>query len=79
MSHPTDTGREEADLFFLYLFCVVTTIWTKEEKANVFSSRAGEGDCWLDGAFRGSRAVGLGLISARQQGKNCKCRYKVHY
>lgn len=62
MSHPADTGREEADVFFLDLFCVVTTIWTKEEVANVFGSRAGEGDCWLDGAFRRIRAGGLGLI-----------------
>ena len=79
MSHPADTGKEEAALFFLYLFCVVTTIRTKEEVANVFGSHAGGGDCRLDGAFRGIRAGGLGLISARQQGKNCKCRYKVHY
>ena len=39
----------------------------------------GEETVGLDGAFRGIRAGGLGLISARQQGKNCKCRYKVHY
>ena len=39
----------------------------------------GEETVGLDGAFRGIRSGGLGLISARQQGKNCKCRYKVHY